>query len=106
MRDGARAYQPDAMPCAGAWGGCCRTGRVGHVAQPFRKEHRMRSDHKARRGLRAFIAATVISLTLGGALATTASAAVPTNLQRAQRGAPRLANQISDDHGFGTTLCA
>ena len=63
-------------------------------------------DHKARRGLRAFVAATVISLTLGGALATSASATGPTNLQRAQRGAQRLANQIRYNHGFVKTFGA
>lgn len=60
----------------------------------------MRSDFRARRGLRAFVAAAVISVTLGGALATEASAAPPTNLQRAQRGAQWLANQIKNNHGF------
>jgi hypothetical protein len=59
----------------------------------------MRSDFRARRGLRAFVAATVISLTLGGALATSAGAA-PTNSLRAQRGAQWLANQIKHNGGF------
>jgi hypothetical protein len=60
----------------------------------------MGSDFRARRGLRAFVTATVISLTLGGVLATSASAAGPTNMQRAQRGAQWLANQIKANHGF------
>jgi hypothetical protein len=60
----------------------------------------MRSDFRARRGLRAFVAATVISLTLGGLLAAGAGAAGPTHLQRAQRGAQWLANQIKANHGF------
>ena len=64
----------------------------------------MRSDFKARRGLRAFVATTVISLTLGGVLATSAAAAPPTNAQRAQRGAQRLANQIRFNHGFVKTF--
>jgi hypothetical protein len=63
----------------------------------------MRSDFRARRGLRAFVAATVISLTLGGALATGAGAA-PTNAQRAQRGAQWLANQIKHNGGFVTSF--
>ena len=66
----------------------------------------MRSDFKARRGLRAFVAAMVISLTLGGALATGASATPPTSAQRAQRGAQWLANQIKSNHGFVKTFGA
>src|SRR5215212_1962096 len=60
----------------------------------------MRSDFKARRGLRAFVAAIVISVGLAGALATSAGAAPPTNAQRAQRGAQWLANQIKANGGF------
>lgn len=60
----------------------------------------MRSDSRARRGLRALVAVTVTSLTLGGALATSATAAPPTNLQRAQRGAQWLANQIKRNGGY------
>jgi hypothetical protein len=61
----------------------------------------MRSDFKARRGLRAFVAATVISVAFAGALATSAGAAPPpSSAQRAQRGAQWLANQIKANHGF------
>jgi hypothetical protein len=60
----------------------------------------MGSDFRARRGLRAFVTATVISVALGGALAGVADATPPTNLQRAQRGAQWLANQIKANHGF------
>jgi hypothetical protein len=60
----------------------------------------MGSDFRARRGLRAFVTATVISLGLGGALAGVAGAAPPSNITRAQRGAQWLANQIKANHGF------
>ena len=60
----------------------------------------MGSDFRARRGLRAFIAVTVISIALGGALAGVADAAPPSNITRAQRGAQWLANQIKANHGF------
>jgi hypothetical protein len=63
----------------------------------------MGSDFKARRGLRAFVAATVIGIALGSALAGVANAA-PTNLTRAQRGAQWLANQIKTNHGFVTSF--
>jgi hypothetical protein len=66
----------------------------------------MRTDFRARRGLRAFVAVTVFSLTLGGALVTSAGAAGPTNLQRAQRGAQWLANQIKANGGFVKTFGA
>src|SRR6187397_1753448 len=99
MRDGARAFLPDAMPCT-ITQGCFRTGRVGHVTPPIRKEHHMGSDFKARRGLRAFVAVTVISIGLGGTLAGVADAAPPSNITRSQRGAQWLANQIKANHGF------
>jgi hypothetical protein len=61
----------------------------------------MRTDCKARRGLRAFVAATVISVAIAGLLATSAGAAPPpTSAQRGQRGAQWLANQIKTNHGF------
>ena len=60
----------------------------------------MRSDFRARRGLRAFVIAVAISSTLGAALGGVAGAASPTNLQRAQRGAQWLANQIKHNGGF------
>jgi len=60
----------------------------------------MGSDFKARRGLRAFVAVTVISIGLGGTLAGVADAAPPSNITRAQRGAQWLANQIKANHGF------
>ena len=66
----------------------------------------MRSEFRARRGMRAFVAATVIGLTLGGALATSAGAAGPNNAQRAQRGAQWLANQIKANQGFVKTFGA
>jgi hypothetical protein len=60
----------------------------------------MGSDFRARRGLRAFVAATVIGLSLGGVLVANAGAAASPNLQSAQRGAQWLANQIKANHGF------
>jgi hypothetical protein len=62
----------------------------------------MRSDFKARRGLRAFVATVALSLAIGGALAGGAAAASPppTNHTRAQRGAQWLANQIKHNGGF------
>ena len=66
----------------------------------------MGSDFRARRGLRALVAATVISVALGGALAGVADATPPTNLTRAQRGAQWLANQIKTNHGFVTSFGA
>lgn len=60
----------------------------------------MASDFKARRGLRAFVAVTIISIGLGGTLAGVADAAPPGNMTRAQRGAQWLANQIKANHGF------
>jgi hypothetical protein len=70
----------------------------------------MGSDLEARRGLRAFVATAVIglgvSLALGGVLATSASATPPTHMQRAQRGAQWLANQIKANHGFVKTFGA
>jgi hypothetical protein len=60
----------------------------------------MRSDSGARRGLRALVAVTVTSLTLGGALATSATAAPSANLQRARLGAQWLANQIKQNGGY------
>ena len=59
----------------------------------------MRTDFRARRGLRALVIATVISLTLVGTLAGVADAAL-TRLQRAQRGAQWLANQIKHNGGY------
>ena len=47
----------------------------------------MRSDFRARRGLRAFVALTVVSIGLGGTFAGVADAAPPSNITRAQRGA-------------------
>jgi hypothetical protein len=66
----------------------------------------MGSDIKARRGLRAFVAATVMSLALGGVLAASASATPPTPAIRAQRGAQWLANRIKANHGFVKTFGA
>jgi hypothetical protein len=61
----------------------------------------MGSHFKARRGLRALVAATVVSAALMGATAPNAgAAAAPTNVQRAQRGAQWLANQIKNNGGF------
>jgi hypothetical protein len=60
----------------------------------------MGSDLRARRGLRAFVAVTVISIGLGGTLAGVANAAPPSNITRAQRGAQWLANEIKANHGF------
>jgi hypothetical protein len=61
----------------------------------------MGSDFRARRGLRALVVATVISLTLGATMAAvSATTPPPTNLQRAQRGAQWLANQIKHNGGF------
>ena len=60
----------------------------------------MRSDFRARRGLRALVIVIAVTLMLGGALAGVAGATPPTNLQRAQRGAQWLANQIKHNGGF------
>ena len=61
----------------------------------------MGSNFRARRGLRALVVATVISLTLGATMAAvSATTPPPTNLQRAQRGAQWLANQIKHNGGF------
>ena len=64
----------------------------------------MGSHFRARRGLRALVAATIVSTALFGATAATnsagAAAAAPTNIQRAQRGAQWLANQIKNNGGF------
>jgi hypothetical protein len=64
----------------------------------------MGSHFRARRGLRALVAATIVSTALLGATAGTttagAAAAAPTNVQRAQRGAQWLANQIKNNGGF------
>ena len=60
----------------------------------------MRSDFRARRGLRALVIVIAVSSMLGGALAGVAGATPPTNLQRAQRGAQWLANQIKHNGGF------
>lgn len=60
----------------------------------------MGPDFRARRGLRALVTVTIVSLALGGLLASGAGATTPTNLQRAQRGAQWLANQIRQNGGF------
>ena len=60
----------------------------------------MRSDFRARRGLRALVIVIAVSSMLGGALAGVAGATPPTNLQRAQRGAQWLANQIKHNGGY------
>jgi hypothetical protein len=60
----------------------------------------MGSDLRARRGLRAVVTVMVITVALAGTLATGAAAAPPTNLQRAQRGAQWLANQIKHNGGY------
>lgn len=59
----------------------------------------MGSHFRARRGLRALVVSTVMSLALVGASASTAGAAAPTNRLRAQRGAQWLANQIEHNGG-------
>ena len=64
----------------------------------------MGSDPKARRGLRAAVTAilsvaTATSVALIGLSASTAGATPPTSLQRAQRGAQWLANQITHNGG-------
>jgi hypothetical protein len=64
----------------------------------------MRYDSRARRGLRALVTAVVVSLALGGLLAGGAAAAPPTAMQRAQRGAQWLANQIRANKGFVTSF--
>ena len=60
----------------------------------------MGSDFRARRGLRALVTVTIITLALGGILAGTANATAATRLQRAQRGAQWLANQIKQNGGY------
>jgi hypothetical protein len=60
----------------------------------------MGTHFRARRGLRALVVSTVMSLALVGASTNVAGAATPTNRLRAQRGAQWLANQIKHNGGF------
>jgi hypothetical protein len=60
----------------------------------------MGSDSRARRGLRALVVTTVMSLALIGTSVGTANAAPTTNVQRAQQGAQWLANQIKANGGL------
>lgn len=65
----------------------------------------MGSHCRARRGSRALVAGTITTVALSGVSAAPASAATPTNIQRAQQAAQYLANQIELHggvlHNFG-----
>ena len=60
----------------------------------------MGSHFRARRGLRALVAATIVSTALIGATAPDAGAATPSNGTRAKQGAQWLANEIRRNGGF------
>lgn len=60
----------------------------------------MGSHFTARRGLRALVAATIVSTAFIGATTPEAGAATPSNGTRAKQGAQWLANQIKANGGF------